>query len=300
VFIAVLLLPLTLFLAGSVNQDAVLIAAFCAAAALLTRADRAGRGIAMVLIALACAAKPPYLPLALTLLLPLRAPGLGRRVRDLALVAAPVLAWAAWMSASVMVPLDITPPGTYVHPGPLAGIDPGAWFDQFDPAANLRVLLADPVRVFTIPWATVTGWRLHTLLEMIGLLRAHGLHLGAFYYAAIGVAGAAALAGLAGAGRERAVILRPADHALAALAVLGALWAVLLSLYFIFTPVGFVAAGGFVARYALPLLPFLLFVIPAPGRAAVPAGVAAWPALACGLFGIAYLPWLVGMNYYLH
>jgi hypothetical protein len=296
-----MLLPLTLFLAGSVNQDAVIIGMLCVAAALMTRADGAGRGVAMLFLALAFGAKPPYLPLALLLLMPLRAPLLAARLRDLAIVVIPVLIWVALISATVMVPFDDFPAVLFYHPGPLAPAGArGAWFDQLVPAANLQVLLADPARLFTLPWRAAATWNGRTLRGAVGLLRWRGLHLGEAYYAAAGLAAATALLGMLAGRRQGPARFSAADHALAGAAIAGALWAVLLSLYLNSTPFGGTAIQGFNARYVLPLLPFMVFVVPAAGRGVAPGGVAAWPALALGLFDIVYLPMVVIMTIYLH
>ena len=165
-----LMLPMTVSLAASVNQDGLIIAASVLAAALLTRSDvpaAAGpalpRGaafwVAGLLLACIAAVKPPYAPLLALLLLPLppardwldlRRPLLGR-VAAVVLLLLPGLLWSWLAVAHVATPFPKPP----YEPGPLwLGLRP-ALFDETNPAAQLGILLAGPLRFLSIPWTTI-------------------------------------------------------------------------------------------------------------------------------------------------
>jgi hypothetical protein len=297
--LALLILPMTLFLAGSVSEDGVLIAAACLAAALFTAdpLEHPGRrigGVLVLVLVLAC--KPPYAPLLGLALLPLFGPGLWRRAGHAVAAAVPVLLWLALVLHFTAVPFSKPP----YPPGPLWTGDPKIIFDSTDASANLHILLADPIRFFTLPWHTFTAIYAEELHEMIGALGLMQVRFGTDYYWLWGAALVLPLLALAAS--WRGPVLQSAATALYVLLLLAAaLWAVELSMYLNWTAVGGYYVEGFQGRYLLLLLPFLIQALP-PGRAArrLPAIIPALPALALGIADLAILPMKLVTFFYLH
>jgi uncharacterized membrane protein len=104
VLVTVLLLPMTVFLSGTLNQDGLLTAMTCLAAACLTRATRGWRIAGLIAFALVLGAKPPYILLMGVFALPLFMPGFWRRFLDMALVMLPVLVWIVVIALFIVVP----------------------------------------------------------------------------------------------------------------------------------------------------------------------------------------------------
>jgi hypothetical protein len=284
--LAVLLLPTPLLLAGSVNQDGVLIALTCFAVAALTRNGAGWRRAGLAGLVLLVLAKPPY---ALLLGLYALTPGAEAwRARAAALLAgfAAVGVWVALTAALVIVPFEYYPPGSaqvaFYHPGPLYPGNPAAWFFQMDPAAQLAGLAAHPLAAISVVLRTLAAWRPAMFFELIGRYGPLALPVSAWLGAAWALALAVSLAGG-----------RPSRQGLAAgLLILGSFWAVMLSLYIDNTPVGAVTVEGVFARYVLPLAPCLILVFPGPARTWAVAAV-----LAVGLFDAAYFPLLIWRAY---
>jgi uncharacterized membrane protein len=298
--LALLILPMTLFLAGSVSEDGVLIAAACLAAALFT-ADPfehpARRLCGVLVLVLVLASKPPYAPLLGLCLLPLFGPGLWRRALLAAAAALPVLLWLALVLHFTAVPF-YKPPYT---PGPLWTGDPKIIFNGTDAAANLHILLADPIRLFTLPWKMFSLAGTMALLgrEMVGMLGFLQIIFPLRYYEIWGAALALVLAGVA---LSRRWTVEAALTTLFVLAVLLiAVWSVALSLYLNWTHVGQPLIEGFQGRYFLILLPFLILALP-PGRGALrlPAIIPALPVLVLGIADLAILPMKLVTFFYLH
>jgi hypothetical protein len=293
--LTVLLLPMSLFLGATVNEDGVLIGLACLACALLSRG---ARWQGAVLFALFVSAKAPYIAMLGTFALPLFTPGAARRVAGVALAALPVLFWVALVSAFVLVPYA----RPEYHPGPLYTGDPGAWFGRVNAAANLHILLARPLRLISLPWHTMLQGGVQNLREMVGVLGPLQIMLPATIYHLWAVCIGAALLGLlfcprpaplpAGLAMQRSVLTL-------ALLLLTC-WLMLVGFYLDWTDVGEPIIEGMQGRYWIPLLPFLLFVIPGQRRFVVPPIVPAIPALAMGLFDIGYLPAKLVFHYYLH
>ncbi|MDE2240834.1 MAG: DUF2142 domain-containing protein, partial [Rhodospirillales bacterium] len=78
-FLALLLLPMALFLGGTLDQDGILIAFTCLACAGLTRGTPGGRKLGLAVMLVVLLAKPPYLPVLWLFALPLARPGFWRR-----------------------------------------------------------------------------------------------------------------------------------------------------------------------------------------------------------------------------
>jgi hypothetical protein len=294
--LAVLLLPMTLFLAATVNQDGVLIGMTCLSGAALTRPGGWSRFLGIGLLALVLCAKQPYAPLLLILLLPLAAPGLARRTRNAVLAALPMLIWTALMAALVIVPFDHPP----YHPGPLFLGDRSIIMDHANPAANLHILLQHPARFFTLPAHTAQIGFGQSLREMVGGLETI---LPDGYYHLWYLCLAIASAGLVLAPQRN--LTTPATALSNFIVVLCSLIAcyylIQITLYLSWTNVGDDIIVGFQGRYLILLLPFLLFAIPAlPFRLRLPPLLPALPAIAMGLFDLGYIPIKLVWTYYLH
>ena len=303
-----LTLPITLSLAGSVNQDGLLIAASALAAALLTRsAPMAAAGpalprdrsywVAALLLVLVVAAKPPYAPLLVGLLFPLpplRAwPRLRRplllRAAVIAAALLPALLWGWFAVSTVATPYDRPP----YEAGPLWPGPRPAVFDGTDAAAQLQVLLAEPSRVLTLPWTTIIHDRalLRSAVGVLGWLDIMlPAALYALWYAAVPAALLCDLISPSGAmrGSPGQVLL---SLAAAAACVLG----IYVSQYLAWTSVGHPDVQGPTGRYLLPLLPLVALGLPAlatPGGCRLRAALAALPAVAAAA-GLAVLPPLI-------
>jgi hypothetical protein len=293
--LTVLLLPMTVFLAGSLNQDGLLIATACLACAALTRGWRI-----FGLVALTCmlGSKPPYLLLLGAFLLPFSAPGFWRRARAVALAVMPVLVWVALVSALVMVPLG-TPP---YHPGPLYTGDRSVLLDHADPGGNLHILLSKPSRFLTMAWdmwGDQGGW---IWREAIGVLGSLQIFLSDSVYIGWSVAIAVAMLGLLV--QVRPTRLGAADATLNAVTILAIIavtvWAISVGMYLSWDNLGAPEFGGVQGRYLLPLLPFMLFVVPQiRAIPRLPVLLPALPAFALGLYDIGDIPVQLVRAFYL-
>ncbi len=293
---ALLALPMTLSLAASFNQDGLIVAVAILAVALLThepddpRARRRFAGAA-ILIALILLAKPPYAPIALILLLPLPG-GTGRRIgagllsRPAAVVAVvlPAVLWTAYATATIATQVPRPP----YEAGPLWPGDRPATFHGTDPAAQLRVLIAEPMRFLTVPARfLLTVKHAATMTEgVVGILCWHDRHLPAVLHALWIFALAAALAGTGRAPGSGATL------ALLVLAAALALWLVLISQYLSWTNVGDPRIDGPQGRYLLPILPIFALVLrpDAEAGAAPPRRLVRYAAVAVAALGLVVVP----------
>jgi len=294
--LAVLLMPMSLFLAGTVNVDGVLIGLACLSAAALTRGFRWFGLVALVVLLLTV---PPYLPLLGVFLLPLFVPGFAWRLRDAVLAALPVLLWAGVVAVFVAVPFEKAP----YHPGPLFTGDRTVLLDHIEPAANLHILLAQPSRLITMPVHEMLHGAASTLASMIGVLGPLQIILPDRYYKLWSAAGVVVLAGLLFSSRPK--ILPAGTQAvnlvLTIALLFGNFWLILVASYISWTGVGFDHIEGMQGRYLLPMLPFLLFAIPSlRPRAKLPPLLPALPVVLLGLYDIGYIPLRLLNTYYLH
>ncbi|HTQ72087.1 MAG TPA: DUF2142 domain-containing protein [Acidocella sp.] len=295
--LAVLLLPMSLFLGGTLDQDGILIALSCLACAGLTRETPGGRKMAFVAFLVVLLAKPPYLPLLALFALPLAWPGFWRRAGGVILASLPVLLWVAIVVAFISVPFGKPP----YHPGPLFAGAQGLTMDRTDPAANLHILLAGKERLFTLPWHTLALFGTDKLKEMVGILGLLQLSFPGWFYGLWW--GAIGFAVLGAAMSSRPSVLPLPVSLLNAAAVLAVIvltgWLIMLSFYLSWTNVGLDFIDGLQGRYALLLLPFLLFAMPALG-AWMPEWLAALPVLLLGVFEVGYLPMKLAAFFYVH
>jgi hypothetical protein len=261
-----LMVPMTLSLAASCSQDGLLIAAAALAVACLTRAAETAAPLrskwyftAAGLLALVAAAKPPYVPLAGLLLLPLRfsAPVMRRQSMAVALAVLPALIWAAIEAHYAALP----PLREAAEAGPLWPGSRPAVFSGPDVAAQMRVILAHPFLALKMPLVDMYGGSGHLLREAIGKLDYLCLALPAWLYTAWTVALASALAADI-CGRTPASRLRVPDFVYANLCVLLGGTAIGLALYLEWTPVGMPWIGGIQGRYLLPLVPVFALSLP--------------------------------------
>ena len=290
-------LPMTVWLAGSVNPDGLGIALAALGAALLTRASRLAFWCGCAALAVLVLQKPPFLPLAI---LPLVAPGRfdrdrwSRRLAGAAGVALPGLSWSVAVAMLVSVPLL---PGQPYHPGPLWPGDPTRVFRSAIAGAQITVILHHPLAVALRP-VTAGAATLHVFwLQFIGFLGQLSIRLPRALYtlwsAAI-VSGIAALAATPRAGGTRWF-----TAPLAVAAMLGSIELIFVALYLSWTPVGADRVDGVQGRYFIPLLPVLLFVVPGGGLLARLPAWLWWPVpLAAMVATDAVLPRLIATHFY--
>jgi len=297
--LVVLIMPMTLFLAGTMNEDSVLIATACLACAAMTRNTPGFRFLGLALFVLFLGAKPPYILMLGAFLLPLSGPGFWRRVREVAIACVPVLIWVVVITAFVMVPFGKVP----YQPGPLYTGDRSVWLDHTDAAGNLHILLAQPMRFISLPWITEQIRGLQILQSMIGNLGLLRISLANSVYWAWTFCGFAAVVGLVLSRREGVVSAGTAvvNFLVVALLIIVTYWLMMVMFYLNWSNLGLGIIDGMQGRYLLPLLPFLLFAIPGVSwRFTLPPLLPALPAIAMGIFDVGYVPMKLVWSFYLH
>lgn len=304
---ATLMLPMTLWLASSLNQDGVMIGTACLVAAMLTRDGARARWGAALGLACIAAAKAPYLPLVALLLLPMRGAvagvaaarlvaGLGQAV----LAALPALAWTALTVRFVSASLVQAP----YRAGPLYG-DAAAVFDGPNLGAQLEVLTRPLTRLVSVPLGSAAVQAPEMLRQMVGGLGNLDIALPGPVYAGWLVALVAAVAAAVwdGAGRGGVEWIRVGwgwmGCVVAALALFGCVLLIYVSLYLTWTPVGLEHVTGVQGRYFLPLLPFAMFCLPASGRRPGWSGGLGVPAVVMAAVGVVMQPVLIVGSFYL-
>lgn len=296
-FLAVLLLPMSLFLGATLDQDGLLVALTCLACAGLTRASFFGRALAFASFLVVALAKPPYLLLMAIFALPIAWKGFWRRACVVILVSLPVLAWAAFVVAFVAVPFGKPP---YV-PGPLFHAGAGQMMGATNPSLNLHILLADKARFFTLPWHTLQMFGTPLLQGVVGQLALLDLVFPSWFYNlwwAI-LAFSLLMVGVSAPPSALPASRRLLNNAVVLAVVLVTAWLVMVSFYLNWTNVGMDFVDGVQGRYALLLLPFLLFAVPVT-RFRMPEIVGFVPVLLIAGFDIAYLPFKLVMFFYPH
>jgi Predicted membrane protein (DUF2142) len=286
---AVLCLPMTLSLASSVNPDALNLAVLALSLALLER-DR--RILAAVLMSAVIAQRPTLLPLSLLFLLPLgpraelalKSP--WRRVREVLVAALPPLAWVALAQARATVEI-IRTPQPYAA-GPLWPGDHNALFASTNGPAQIKVLLAHPLLLVTLPLDTIVDDFWLRCREVIGVLGALELVLPPclYVFAWCGLA-AAALADVTNRSRTWPQAL---DAVLTLVVLCSGVLLTYLTIYLIWNQVGYPEIEGVQGRYFLPYLLAGLFALPMlPARLGVVAPFAA--AATAMAVGVVTLVW---------
>jgi hypothetical protein len=298
---ALLTLPMGLGLAASLNQDGQLIGAAVLAAALLTRRERAAAPLmsrgrdadwGLALFCLVLCAKPPYAPLLLAWLLPLRAAGIGRRGLKVVLATLPPVLWMIVMLHYSFAPWPRPP----YHPGPLWPGSPGIWLSSTSTVENLRCLLAHPAQIWLLPVHTlISSWPV-LAPSLLGVFGWGPVMMRPWQYAGWG---AALAAGVAGVLAEPRAGWRATEAGFVLLLLLATFLTMSLSLYLTWTNVGDNFIAGINGRYYLLLPPFLLLVLPGlgqylpPGRGVLLARLCCLPALVMAVLDIPALPALL-------
>jgi len=294
----VLLLPLTLFLGSTINEDVILTALTCLACAALTRGTTGFRALGLAAFVLVLGSKPPYALMLAVFLLPLGGAGFWRRAGQVAVATLPVVLWVALITAFVVVPYG----KMAYHPGPLyTGTQ--TLFDHASTHENLKILLAEPSRFFTLPWKAVWNYWWLDLWSMVGVLGPLQLVLPNGYCHAWEDCLLLALLGAVFTRRAAAASIGvSAVNAVVVLALMAVTcWLILIMFYLDWTNVGDDQVEGIQGRYLLILLPFFLFILPAVRwRVPLPPLVPALPVVALGLYDLGYLPMKFVWNYYLH
>ncbi|MGC9269797.1 DUF2142 domain-containing protein, partial [Acidiphilium sp.] len=261
---ALLMLPEAVSLGASFNQDGLLIAMAALAGALLTldpaRHPRL-RWLFLPVFTLVICSKPPYGLLLFAALIPLAAPRPLRRMALTALWAIPPLIWVAVMTRVSLMPYVLGP----YHPGPLWPGPADAIFTTTDPAAALRVLLADPLRVISLPVRFLVANGAFLLKSAIGSLGWLNVNLSLGGYAGWTIALAAAALGVMAGQRDGGLGWRMRDAVLLLALVVVSVLAVELAIYLSWDNVGSAMISGPQGRYYLLFLPFLMLALPRLG-----------------------------------
>lgn len=266
---ALMTLPMSLSLVATPSQDALLLSCAALGTALVLRlcrsAPRREASLAglVATLCLVTTARPPYVGLLLLMFVP-GGVTLRWRLTGVATIGACVAAWSGLVAATTLT---------------VVGDFRGA-----DPAAQLGLLLHDPLRIVAIAYATLTSHAPQYLESFIGRLGWLDTPLPEWYRtAALVVLGAALLCAVLG--QPRAAV-GAGGRVLVVLALLCACGAVFSIQYLTWTPVGSRLVEGVQGRYFLPLAMFAIVAVPSVGlgrlgglRLALLGGVAAFPIL---------------------
>ncbi len=300
--LAVLLLPMTLFLAASLNEDGVLISLACLGAAAFTvdmRERPMARRIALACLVTILTSKPSYLPILGLALVPFEWRGLWRRVCQLILAAAPVITWVVIIVRFVVIPFYRPP----YHPGPLYQGNPTAFFDETNGGENLHILTAHPLEFFHTAWSTLVFWQTALVESAVGMLGLLDVIFPQRYYDAWYLALSVAFAGAVISRRQNLSIATVSwwSGGFVVLCFLLACLTVMVSFYLSWTDVGGAMIEGLQGRYMLLLLPFMVLAMPSfLARLGVPAIIPALPAIFLGLYDIGFVPLKMIIFYYAH
>jgi uncharacterized membrane protein len=307
-------LPMSLSLAASINQDGLFIAACVLAAALFTRIldekqEPWTYGAFCFLLLIIFMAKPPYLPLALFMLIPAwrafqrrtDAPeAFGRQIRvsvfaSLAVVM-PALGWIIYNMIWVSVPFT----KISYQSGPLSGVDQALFLT--DPGWQIRILLSDITRLLTIPYDTIVDQGSLWWMQFIGVLGQNAYLFSQEFYTRWewGLVGILLLALVPGGLRHRPAGSIIAEYVLYLLLLIGCLWLIMIAQYISWTQVGAVMVDGIQGRYFIPLAPFLVFLFPRKQPLLAMGTVAQAGSLVLILYGAVASANLLINSYYLH
>lgn len=288
VLFALLLLPPALWLGSTLHPDGVMIGLAILAAALLTRAETSRRSLwaAAAALGLVILARPPVIPLALTLLLPLypQKDWFRRAIGPFLLASLPALAWMGLVIPRVSVPFSRA---ENIPGGPLWHGDPTRLFRMTDPGIQLHILLSHPGRIVTMPLETLLHQWPNTLNEAFAVVGVLNLVLPQCMFT-LGVA--ALCAGVLALGRG------PANQRWKWLAFIAASGVILVfdAQYMSWTPVGMALIEGVQGRYFFEFLPFLALL----GAARPARPVLLLPALTLAMANLVVIPWAVLQAYY--
>lgn len=299
--LVILGLPMTVWLAGSCNQDGLLIASAALALALLTRQDGRGFWAGTALLAILALQKPPFAAL---LLLPLVAPAAAdrswhSRLGAAVLVALPAMLWSLAVMRHVSVPLL---PGAPYHPGPLWPGDPERLFRSAIPAMQLWVMLHHPLTVALLPLMEKVPAYTSLRTDLIGVLGVHDIRLPKVLYTLFTLALLSAMGALLTTAcpiGNRPGAARIWTFLGVLVAGTGCIELIYMVQYLTWTPVGAARIDGVQGRYFLPLLPLMTMllgrILPVPPRF----GWIWWVAPLAALIALDIrLPAIIAQHYY--
>jgi uncharacterized membrane protein len=314
---SMLTLPISLAVAGSFVQDGLMIATMALAAALFSRCLAATNSHAQMVrqpefwvgsVALSCVilAKPPYLPLAAAVWIPLpwypgNVPDKGTMLRlfcAMLLCVVPALVWSWVVTAYVATPF-IRP--DYVA-GPLFPGDPHTVFRSTDMAAQMLVLRTHPIRLIALTFQTIWSQSRDHINELIGVLGMLNVVLPHWLY---GLWRTALVAAIIEAMLIRPSVrsfLQPVDCILPLIGGCICVIGTFLIQYLSWTPVGAGYIDGVQGRYFVPLLAYLLLALPrveVRGACSVRTICTILPIVAAAV-GLFVLPTFIVFTYYLN
>jgi uncharacterized membrane protein len=289
---ALLMLPMSLALGASFNQDGQLIATMALGCALLTRDAKREpwtRWTAVSLIMLVTCSKPPYGILLFVALVPLSESGLLKRFGCVALFMIPPVLWFALMAHYSYAPW---PRLVTHHPGPLWRGSHLVLLNKTDPVANLYLLLTQPAQIFLLPiQALWINWAAYGR-QAIGALGWGPIALSSSQYAGWIIALIAATLGSRAA--PGVLRLQPQDKFFFACLIIAGVFAMELSIYISWDDLGANVIDGLVGRYYLLFVPFMIFVLPCSGtansRTQAVAAILTLPAIIMAAQDFFYLP----------
>lgn len=268
--LTLLLTPMSLFLASCISLDGPIIALAALASAALGRPPESARApvlhwTGIICLSLIAIAKPPYIPLAGLVWLAARRLPTWQWRDALALgvtIALPVL-WAGLAGHEASVPFG----RDAYRPGPLWSGAADAIFHTTDPAAQATVLLADPLRVLTVPMHTFIAEFGLMCREVVGVLSWRDVPLPAWLYTVwfgVILAMVALDAVMPGGGSQKGRSWRTAFGAQMVLwaCLVGSMLSIYLALYVTWTAVGSALVSGVQGRYLIPLLLFVPLALP--------------------------------------
>jgi len=294
-----LTLPMTVSVGASCNQDGILIAVSCLAAALLTRSTRPAWWAGAAALALVLAAKPLYLPLAALVFLAAPARVSTRaRLTGALLATLPAIVWYGVAQHYAMVPFVR---GMPYPAGPLWPGEPGTMFGTTDPARQMEVFLHQPSLILSLPIGALIGDFNVYMLGLVGVIGTLDLFLPPWLYTVWFWAMPVALAAVVLDGARKAPSWAPLASMLGVLAIAASVVALFDGQYLSWTAVGAQAVDGVQGRYLIPLLPMLGLVLPrlpVPNARTIRAVLLVAPVFAAAA-SLAAVPRLLVTTYYL-
>jgi hypothetical protein len=303
-----LMVPMSLSLAASFSMDSGLIAFSVLASALLTRSEAGDKWaeicfwLAGLALALVFVSKPPYLLFGILMLQPTRghaAPGRSLRARagGFLLAVLPALVWAGTGVRHAITPF----PRADYHPGPLYPGDHNMVFHSTDPGAQLQVFLADPWRLFTMPFQAMMLQAKWLFREMIGVLGWSDIVLPSSIYLLWTAAFAAACLGDVLGDKDEKPGPAPPDSVIVLCAGIATTFVIFIFQYLTWASVGNPEILEVRGRYLLPILALTALAIPRirfAGGDVWRTAFAAVPVVASAA-GLVALPIAIVRRYYL-
>jgi len=302
IFLA-LSMPMALTVGASCSQDGPLLATTALGAALFSRGAWRWGALCMALVILV---KPPYVLLALPLLMPLPPVRawlaarvmLFKRLAMFAIIVLPGVVWFIYTMKFVSAPKQ----WPAYHPGPLWPGDPATLFYATNPTEQLRTVMAHPRTFLLMVWSYfVPDPKLYWLAKgTVGILGWLQILLPSAIYKFWLFGAAGALIADMAADAETSPTFR--DCVLLLTGIIITIVLIWLSQYLNWSLVGSTEIGGPCGRYLLPLIPLLGLALPSfafPHSALLRRVAMALPILAA--FGtLVLLPHDLAIGFYLN